>query len=174
MNKFDVLISEKEIDKKVCELAQIINDKYKNSNEVLMVCVLSGAFMFFSDLVKKINLPVKLEFIKVKSYENTASTGKVNEILFNLPDLKDKDIIIIEDIVDTGITAKYLVNRIKKDFNPKSLSFVSLFNKRSRRQVDFQPDLSGFEIDDKFIVGYGLDCDGNYRNLPYIAVINNG
>lgn len=169
--KIKTLISAEEIQIRVKEIADKINEKYKYNNELTLICVLSGSVMFFTDLVKHLDIPTKLEFIKVSSYENSASTGIIKEVLFNLPDLRGKDIVVVEDIVDTGITAKYLTDRINNDFHPRSLCFVSLFDKKCTRKIDITPDIYGFDIDNKFIVGYGLDFDGYYRNLPYVGYI---
>ena len=166
-----VLISEQEIQNKVQEIAHKLNQRYRNNDELTLICVLSGSVMFFTDVAKQINIPTKFEFIKVSSYENSMTTGIIKEVLFNLPNLEEKDVVIVEDIVDTGITAKYLIDRITNDFHPKSLCFVSLFDKKFTRKIDVHPDIYGFDIDNKFIVGYGLDYDGYYRNLPYIGYI---
>ncbi len=170
-NNIKVLISAEEIQAKVEEIADKLNKKYKDSEELTLICVLSGSVMFFTDLARCLKMPVKLEFIKVSSYEKSSTTGEIKEVLFNLPDFSGKDVVIVEDIVDTGITAKYLTERINNDFHPKTFCFVSLFDKKCTRKIDIEPDIYGFDIDDKFIVGYGLDYDGYYRNLPYTGYI---
>lgn len=172
MANLKVLYSEKEVQEKIFEIAEKLNEKYKNVEELTFICVLSGSIMFCSDLIKRINLPTQIEFVKVSSYENSMTTGIIKEVLFNLPNLKNRDVVIVEDIVDTGITAKYLIDRINHDFHPKSLCFVSLLDKKCKRQIDINPDIFGFDIDDKFIIGYGLDDEkGQGRNLPYIAYV---
>ncbi len=164
-----VLISEEEIQAKIAELAGILNEKY-NGEEVYAVCVLKGAVMFAVDLVKKLNMPIKMEFIRLSSYgSGTSTTGKVNAVDIALPDLNNKNVIIIEDIVDTGITAKFLIDFINLNFHTKSTVFCSLLDKKITRKTDVAPDYYCFDVDDKFVVGYGLDYDGHYRNLPYIA-----
>ena len=126
--------------------------------------------MFATDLVKKMNIPVKMEFIRLSSYGgNTTSSGKVNAVDIALPDLNNKNVIIIEDIVDTGITAKFLIDFINLNFHTKTTIFCSLLDKKITRKTNVAPDYYCFDIDDKFVVGYGLDYDGYYRNLPYIA-----
>ena len=166
-----VLISAQDIQTKVREIAEELNKKYKDNKELTLICVLSGSVMFFTDLAKYLEMPVKFEFVKVSSYEKTSTTGEIKEVLFNLPDFSGKDVVIVEDIVDTGITAKYLIDRINRDFHPETLCFVSLFDKKYARKTNVEPDIYGFDIDDKFIVGYGLDYDGYYRNLSYIGYI---
>jgi hypoxanthine phosphoribosyltransferase len=111
-----------------------------------------------------------MEFIRLSSYgSSTTTTGKVNAIDISLPDLNGKNVLIIEDIVDTGLTAKFLIDFIKSNFYVKSLKFCSFLNKKARRETDIEPDYYCYDIDDRFVVGYGLDYDGYYRNLPYIA-----
>lgn len=172
MSKLKVLFDENQVQEKILEIANQLNKKYENADEITFICVLSGSIMFCSDLIKRINIPTQIEFVKVSSYENSMTTGIIKEVLFNLPNLKNRDVIIVEDIVDTGITAKYLTDRINNDFHPKSLCFVSLLDKKCKRQIDIDPDIYGFNIDDKFVVGYGLDDDkGHGRNLPYIAYV---
>lgn len=166
-----VLINEEEIQRKIKELASKLNERYKNE-EVCAVCVLKGAVMFAVDLTKRLNMPVKIDFIRLSSYGNaTTSSGKVNAVDIKLPDLNDQNVIIIEDIVDTGLTAKFLIDFINLNFKTKSTVFCSLLNKKISRKVDVEPDYYCFDIDDKFVVGYGLDFDEHYRNLPYIAYV---
>ncbi len=164
-----VLISEEEIQKKIGELAGKLNSLYKGE-EVYAICVLKGAVMFAVDLVKKLNMPVKMEFIRLSSYGNgTTTTGKVNAVDIALPDLNGKNVMIIEDIVDTGLTAKFLIDFINLNFHTKSTVFCSLLDKKMTRKTEVSPDYYCFDVDDKFVVGYGLDYEGHYRNLPYIA-----
>ena len=164
-----ILITENEIQNKISQLADTLNEKFKGE-EVVAICVLKGAVMFATDLVKKMNIPVKMEFIRLSSYGgNTTSSGKVNAVDIALPDLNNKNVIIIEDIVDTGITAKFLIDFINLNFHTKTTIFCSLLDKKITRKTNVAPDYYCFDIDDKFVVGYGLDYDGYYRNLPYIA-----
>lgn len=128
--------------------------------------------MFMTDLSKSLKMPLKMEFIRLSSYgSGFTSTGKVNAVDISLPDLNDKNVLIIEDIIDTGHTAKFLMDFIKHNFKTKSLKFCSLLDKKVKREVDIDPDYHVFEVDDKFLVGYGLDYDGYYRNLPYIGYV---
>lgn len=164
-----VLIPEEKIQEKITELAQKLNSIYKDE-EVYTICVLKGAVMFAVDLVKKLTMPVKMEFIRLSSYGSaTTTSGKVNAVDIALPDLNGKNVIIIEDIVDSGLTAKFLLDFINLNFHTKSTIFCSLLDKKVTRKTEVAPDYYCFDIDDKFVVGYGLDYDGHYRNLPYIA-----
>ena len=167
-----VLYSKEQIEKKVEETARILNDFYKGE-EVIAVCALKGAVVFAVDLVRHFNMPLKMEFIRLSSYgSSTQSSGKVNAVDIKLPDLNGKNVLIIEDIVDTGLTAKFLIDFINMNFHVKSLKFCSFLDKKVARKVDVHPDYYCFEVDNKFVVGYGLDYDGNFRNLPYIGYKN--
>ena len=164
-----ILFSEKEIQEKIKEVGEEINKLY-NGEEVCVVCVLKGAVMFAVDLIKHLNMPLKLEFIRLSSYNGTTkSSGRVNAVDISLPDLNDKNVLIVEDIVDTGLTAKFLLDFLNSNFHTKSTKFCSLLDKKSARINDVEPDFYCFDVDDKFLVGYGLDDDGYYRNLRYIG-----
>lgn len=164
-----VLFSAKQIQARISELAQELNNFYYGE-EVIAVCVLKGAVVFAADLIRELNMPVKMEFIRLSSYgSSTTTSGKVNAVDIKLPDLNGKNVLIVEDIVDTGLTAKFLVDFININFHVKSLKFCSLLDKKITRKVDIEPDYYCFEVDNKFVVGYGLDYDGLYRNLPYIG-----
>ena len=169
----DVLISEEDIALRVEALGQAITDEFEGE-EVTVICVLKGAFMFCSDLVKKIELPIKLEFISLSSYgDGTTSSGNI-EIEMDLTEsISGKNVIIVEDIVDTGLTIKTLTTMLTAR-NPKTLKLASLLFKPSRNEHPAKIDYLGFEIDDKFVIGYGLDYAGRYRELPYIGVLNAG
>lgn len=171
MMEIKVLYSEQEIQEKIKELAQEMN-KFYNGEEVYVICALKGAVMFAVDLVKHLNMPLKMEFIRLSSYNGgTKSSGKVNAVDISLPDLNGKNVLIVEDIVDTGLTAKFLLDFLNCNFHTKSTKFCSLLDKKITRVTDVEPDYYGFEVDDKFLVGYGLDYDGYYRNLTYIGYI---
>lgn len=165
------LFSKEEIQNKVKEIAGEINCYYSDE-EVYVICVLKGAVMFAADLVKHLNVPVKMEFIRLSSYgSSTSSSGKVNAVDISLPDLNAKNVLIVEDIVDTGLTAKFLLDFIDNNFITKTTKFCSFLDKKCFRKTSIEPDYFGFEIDDKFVIGYGLDYDGCYRNLPYIGYV---
>ena len=169
--KINILYTEQEIQSKIKELAQKMN-KFYNGEEVYVVCALKGAVMFAVDLVKHLDMPLKMEYIRLSSYNGgTKSSGKVNAVDISLPDLNCKNVLIVEDIVDTGLTAKFLLDFLNCNFHTKSTKFCSLLDKKITRQTDVEPDYYGFEVDDKFLVGYGLDYDGYYRNLTYIGYI---
>lgn len=169
LTNIKILFSEEEIQKKIKELAVKINNDYKGE-EICVICVLKGSAPFCVDLIKRINLPLTLEFIRVSTYEAETSTGKINQLDMTLPSLDDKNVLIVEDIVDTGFTVDFLINSFKlKNKNIKSLKIVSLLNKTIARKNNVKVDYYGFEIDDKFVVGYGLDFNQKFRNLPYIG-----
>ncbi len=170
--ELNVLFTEEQIQNKIKELASKINDTYKNE-EVITICVLKGAVMFAVDLVKHLQMPIQMEFIRLSSYGNSqVSSGKVHAVDISLPDLNNKNVLIIEDIIDTGHTAKFLLDFINNNFKTRSTKFCSLLDKKISRVTDIEPDYYGFEIDDKFVAGYGLDYEGYYRNLKYIGYSN--
>lgn len=166
-----ILFDKDSIQTAIKELGERLNSDYGN-DELYLICVLKGAVMFMTDLSKHLKMPLRMEFIRLSSYgSGFSSTGKVNAVDISLPDLNDKNVLIIEDIIDTGHTAKFLMDFIRHNFKTNSLKFCSLLDKKVKREVKIDPDYYGFEIDDKFLVGYGLDYDGYYRNLPYIGYI---
>lgn len=165
------LFSEEDIQDKVKELARKINFHYLDE-EVYVICVLKGSVMFSVDLVKYLTMPVKMEFIRLSSYgSSVTSSGKVHAVDISLPDLNDKNVLIVEDIIDTGLTAKFLLDFINNNFRTRTTKFCALLDKKCSRKTDVEPDYVGFEIDNKFVIGYGLDYDGYYRNLPYIGYV---
>ncbi|MEW6481592.1 MAG: hypoxanthine phosphoribosyltransferase [bacterium] len=164
----NIFITKEEIEKKVSELALKISSDHPDG--LITIGVLKGAWVFMADLVRKLTCPVYIDFIKVSSYKGKKTTGKINLSLFPSISILKKNVLVIEDIVDTGITLSYLKEYFKSQ-EPKSLKFCCLLDKPERRKKDFTPDYIGFTIPDKFVVGYGLDCNEEYRNLPYIAVI---
>ena len=166
-----VLITENEIQNKIKELSSELNEFY-NGEDLYVICVLKGSVMFTADLVKHLKLPLNMNIIRHSSYgSGFTSTGKVNAVDISLPDLNGKNVLIIEDIIDTGLTAKFLIDFMHLNFKTKSLKFCSLLDKKETRKTDIQPDYYCFEIGNQFVVGYGLDYDGFYRNLPYIGYI---
>lgn len=169
--KFVPFISEKEIDNIVTDLANKINSAY-SGKEVFFLGVLNGAFMFSSDLLKKIDLPCEISFIKVASYSGTSSSGKVHELIGLVSDLKDKHVIILEDIVDTGLTLQKIYSMIDHD-HPSSLEVASLLFKPNAFEGTNKPKFIGAEIEDEFVVGYGLDYDGQGRNTSAIYKLEN-
>ena len=166
-----LLFSGKQIQDAIALMGQKLNNIYKDE-EVYLICVLKGSVMFMTDLAKHLKMPVKMEFIRLSSYgSGTNSSGKVNAVNMELPDINDKNVLIVEDIIDTGHTAKFLIDFINSNFKVKTLKFCSLLDKKAKRIVDINADYYCFDVDDKFIIGYGLDLDGYYRNIPYIGYI---
>ena len=167
-----VLYSQEELQKRIKELAEELNNHFKGE-DIFAICVLKGSVMFFTDLVEHLTMPLKMEFIRLSSYgSNYSSSGKVKAVNLSLPDINGKNVLIVEDIIDTGHTAKFLLDIIGHNFQTKSTTFCSLLNKKSKRVVDVDADFSGFVVDDKFLVGYGLDFEGYYRNIPYIGYVD--
>ena len=169
--KVDVLISEKEIDNRILEIADRINNDYEGE-ELTLICVLKGGVMFMCDLAKRLNLNVRLDFMSVSSYGSQTKSSGVVKIIKDLDDSIDgKNVLVVEDIIDSGNTLSYLMDILKKR-GPKSIKLCTLLDKPSRREKkDVFVDYVCFEIEDKFVVGYGLDYDQRYRNLPYIGVM---
>ncbi len=157
-----------QIQQKVRELADAISCDYEGKN-LLAVGILRGAFMFMSDLVRAIRVPLTVDFIVASSYMKESTTGEVKVHCGIREDVCDKDVLLVEDIVDTGITLNHIRERILMK-RPNSLKICTFLNKKERRVVDVPLDYVGFEIPNEFVVGYGLDYDNRYRNLPYIAV----
>ena len=166
-----ILVSEEEIDAIVTRIAAEIDRDYKDKNLVL-VCILKGSIVFMGDLMKKITVPVEIDCMKVSSYgAQTESTGNINIRLDLIrPDLPECDILIIEDIIDSGRTLKYLTDYLAFK-GARSVKTCTLLDKPSRREVEFTPDYVGREIPDEFVVGYGLDYAEGYRALPYIGIL---
>lgn len=169
-DKVDVLISEEDVEKRIKELADQINKDYEGK-EVHLICVLKGSIFFTCELAKRIKLPVTFDFMSVSSYGNqTESSGRV-KIVKDLDEaIEGKDVIIIEDIIDSGRTLSYLIDLLNAR-KPASLKLITLLDKPDRRVTDVKVDYTGFVIPDEFVVGYGLDYAQKYRNLPYIGVI---
>lgn len=162
-----VIISEEEIKTKIAEIGKEISEEYKDK-PLLFVCILKGSFVFLADLVRAVDIPAEIAFMVAKSYVGTESLGKVNITLDVAQDLSKYHVIIAEDIIDTGRTLSLIVENFKAR-NPLSLKVITLLDKPERRVVDMKADVSLFTIPDYFVIGYGLDCDEEYRNLPYIA-----
>lgn len=166
-----ILFDAENIQQEIAKLGEKLNRIYENE-ELYLICVLKGSVMFMTDLAKHLKMPVRMEFIRLSSYGSAFTTsGKVNAVDISLPDLNNKNVLIIEDIIDTGHTAKFLVDFINLNFKVKDLKFCSLLDKHVKREVNIEADYYCFEVDDKFLVGYGLDYDGYYRNIPYIGYV---
>ena len=168
--KIRVLLSEEEVDARIQEVADVINKDYEGK-DVHMICVLKGGVFFMCELAKRITRPVTLDFMSVSSYGSDTKSSGVVKIVKDLDEsLKDKDVIVVEDIVDSGRTLSYLLEMLR-DRGPASLRLCTLLDKPERRVIDVHVDYTGFNIPDEFVVGYGLDYDQRYRNLPYIGVV---
>lgn len=168
MDDIKVLIDEEKLEKRVKELAKEIEEDYKDK-EINLICILKGSIMLTCDLAKNINRNVMIDFLRVSSYENDKSKT-ISFVKGLLPDIKGKDIILIEDIIDSGKTMNFLVPLLSK-MKPNSIKVCTLLDKPSRRIIPFEADYVGFTIEDKFVLGYGMDYNQKYRNLKFIGYI---
>ncbi len=165
-----ILLSEEEVDRRIQEIGEQISRDYAG-RQVHLVCVLKGGSFFMCELAKRITVPVSLDFMSVASYGSDTKSSGVVRIVKDLDEpLVGKDVIVVEDIVDSGRTLSYLLEMLG-DRNPRSMRLCTLLDKPERRVVDIKVDYTGFCIPDQFVVGYGLDYDQKYRNLPYIGVV---
>lgn len=169
-HNISILISEDELNKRICEIGEQISKEYEGKS-VHLICILKGSIFFTCELAKRITVPVTLDFMSVSSYgSQTVSSGNV-KIKKDLDEsIEGKDVIVIEDIVDSGRTLSNLMPLLKQR-NPNSIKLCTLLDKPERREYEIDVDYNGFQIPDEFVVGYGLDYDQNYRNLPYIGVV---
>jgi len=165
----EVLVSEEAIQTKVAELGRRISDDYEGE-ELLLIGLLRGSIVFLSDLMRRLTIPVRLDFIGIQSYGLSTESGAVRLVMDLETDISERHVLVVEDIVDTGKTLSYLVQNLKAR-QPASLRMCALLDKPDRRQVPIKVDYVGFEIPDKFVVGYGLDFAEGYRNLPYVGVL---
>ncbi len=165
-----VLLPEEELNERIQTLGREISRDYEG-RQVHMICVLKGGSFFMCDLAKRISVPVSLDFMSVSSYGSGTKSGGVVKIVKDLDEsIKDKDVLVVEDIVDSGRTLSYLLEMLMAR-GPRSLKLCTLLDKPDRRVVDVNVDYTGFQIPDEFVVGFGLDYDQRYRNLPYIGVV---
>ncbi len=165
-----VLFSEEELEKRICELGKMITKDYEGK-ELIVVGILKGSNIFTSDLVRKINIPLKIDFMVVSSYGNTTESTGVVRILKDLENsVENKHLLIVEDIVDSGLTLKYLKEMLLTR-NPAGIKICTLLDKPARRKEYVNIDYLGFEVPDEFIVGYGIDYAEMYRNLPFVGVL---
>lgn len=169
-DKIRVLLSEEEVAKRIREIGDEISRDYEG-RPLHLICILKGGVFFTCELSKRISLPLTLDFMSVSSYGSDTKSSGVVKIVKDLDEsLKDKDVIVVEDIVDSGRTLSYLLEMLR-DRGPASLRLCTLLDKPERRVIDVHVDYTGFNIPDEFVVGYGLDYDQRYRNLPYIGVV---
>ncbi|MBQ4258941.1 MAG: hypoxanthine phosphoribosyltransferase [Lachnospiraceae bacterium] len=165
-----VLLTEKEVDDRIQELGEQISKDYAGK-EVHLICILKGGSFFMCELAKRISVPVTFDFMSVSSYGGDTKSSGIVKIVKDLDEsIRGKDVIVVEDIVDSGRTLSYLLEMLH-DRGPKSLRLCTLLDKPSRRVIQVPVDYTGFQIPDEFVVGYGLDYDQRYRNLPYIGVV---
>lgn len=168
--RVEVMLSEEQVDARIQAIGEQISKDYAGK-QVHLICVLRGGAFFMCELAKRITVPVSLDFMSVSSYGGDTKSSGVVKIVKDLDDsIKDKDVLVVEDIVDSGRTLSYLLEMLR-DRGPKSLKLCTLLDKPERRVIDVNVDYTGFEIPDEFVVGYGLDYDQKYRNLPYIGVV---
>lgn len=167
----NVLVTEEELKAKVADLGAQISRDYAGKN-LLLVSILKGAVVFMADLMRAVSIPCSIDFMVVSSYggTNTQTTGLVKIVKDLDADLTGKDVLIVEDILDTGVTLSNLVPMLKMR-NPSSVKICAILDKPTRRKADIQPDYEGFQVPDEFVVGYGLDYNEKYRNLPYVGVL---
>lgn len=168
--QMEVLYDREELKKKVAEMGRQITEEYQG-RELLVVGILKGAFIFMADLIREIEIPMEVDFMDVSSYGiSTSSSGEVRIIKDLEYSIQDKDVLIVEDIIDTGLTLKY-ITEVLKTRNPRSIKICCLLDKPSRRKADIHPDYAGYSIPDRFVVGYGLDYAEQYRNYPNVCIV---
>ncbi|MGE5577701.1 MAG: hypoxanthine phosphoribosyltransferase [Syntrophothermus sp.] len=166
----EILLTEAQIAEKIAEMGERISRDYAGK-DLLAIGILKGAILFMSDLIRQITIPVKTDFMAVSSYGASTKSSGIVRILKDLDEsVEGKHLLIVEDIVDTGLTLKYLVENLSSR-RPASIKVCTLMDKPARREVQIVPDYTGFQIPDKFVVGFGLDYAERYRNLPFIGVL---
>ena len=170
MSNIEVLIPEDEVRSRIKELADAISERYRG-DEVILVGILNGSVFFMTALAQLMTVPLEIDFMAASSYVGTDSTGKVLITKDLARSIEGKHVLIVEDIVDTGQTLHLLREMLQKR-NPRTLEVVTLLDKPERRKVEFEADLIGFRIPDRFVVGWGMDYNQKYRELPYIGIIN--
>ena len=169
--RVSVLLSEEEVDKRINEIGKQISKDYEGKN-IHLICVLKGGVFFMCELAKRIDVPVSMDFMAISSYGSDTQSSGVIKIVKDLDEsITGKDVLVIEDIVDSGRTLSYLLEMLK-DRKPNSLRLCTLLDKPDRRVIDVDVDYTGFQIPDEFVVGYGLDYAQKYRNLPYIGIVH--
>ena len=170
--QIEILISESEIKARINHLAKEISDIYKKSDQLVVIGLLRGSFIFIADLVRRLNLPVEVDFITVSSYGNEMESSRQVRIIKDLEtSIKNRDVLVVEDIIDTGHTLAQVL-QIMQTQKPKSLSVCTLLNKPSRREIEVTVRWTGFDIPDEFVIGYGIDYAQQGRNLPHIGFVH--
>ena len=169
--KIDVMIDEATVEARIAEIAQQLSKEYEGKT-IHIIGVLKGSVFFMCELAKRLTVPVTMDFMCVSSYGNDTKSSGVVKMIKDLDEsIEGRDVVLIEDIMDSGRTLSYLIN-ILKERKPASFKVVTLLDKPDRRVVELEPDITGFVSPDRFVVGYGIDCAQKYRNLPYIGVIS--
>ena len=169
--KIEVMIDEETVEARIAEIAKQLSEEYEGKT-LHIIGVLKGSVFFMCELAKKLTVPVTLDFMSVSSYGNDTKSSGVVKLIKDLDEsIEGRNVVLIEDIMDSGRTLSYLI-KILKERKPASFKVVTLLDKPDRRVVELEPDITGFVIPDRFVVGYGLDCAQKYRNLPYIGVIS--
>lgn len=169
--KIEVMISEEQVVARIKEIAAQLSEEYAGK-KLHIIGVLKGSVFFMCELAKHMTIPVTMDFMAVSSYGNDTKSSGIVKMVKDLDEsIEGRDVLLVEDILDSGRTLSYLSSILKKR-NPESFKVVTLLDKPERRVVDMEPDITGFVIPDRFVVGYGLDCAQKYRNLPYIGVIS--
>ena len=169
--KIEVMIDEETVEARIAEIAKQLSEEYEGKT-LHIIGVLKGSVFFMCELAKRLSVPVTMDFMSVSSYGNDTKSSGVVKMIKDLDEsIEGRDVVLIEDIMDSGRTLSYLVN-ILKERKPASFKVVTLLDKPDRRVVELEPDITGFVIPDRFVVGYGLDWAQKYRNLPYIGVIS--
>lgn len=167
-----ILFTQKQIEKRIKELAEWVNQNYKNSNNLVLVGLLKGSIPFLAQLIKNIEVDHTLDFIVASSYSGAmSSSGNIKIVMDLASDIQNKDVLIIEDIIDSGITLKKVCDNLKTR-KPKSLRIMTLLDKPMKRKANISPDIVGFEVPDEFLAGFGLDVKEKMRNVPYIGIFN--
>jgi len=169
----EVLIDETQLQKRITALGQQISTDYADCDNLLLICILKGGVMFLTDLMRHIDVPHEIDFMAASSYGRgaRASTGDVRIDMDITSSVQGRDILIVEDIIDSGYTLRFVMDTLQAR-HPNSLKLCTLLNKSSRREVDIEIAYVGFEIENKFVFGYGLDLDEKFRNLPFVGVVN--
>lgn len=169
MKNYKILLTEEQIGKRVKELGAQITADYAGKEPVI-ICMLKGAVYFFADLIKSIKIPIMIDFARLSSYKNGTVGGEMELVSNITAEIKDKDVIIVEDIVDSGKTLSYFIGLLKKK-QPKSVKICAFLDKKERREVDISADYIGFDVPCGFVIGYGLDYAEKFRELPFLAEV---
>lgn len=170
--QIDTYLSAEQIEARIREMAAQINAAYQGTSRLIVIAVLKGSFMFVADLLRHITVPCQIEFVRLASYgDGQVSSGTVRPVDLSLPSLNGEDVLIVEDIIDTGLTLHFFMDYLTSLHHTRSLRLAVLLDKVQARQKDVAVDFAGFTVGNQFLVGYGLDYAGYYRNLPFIGVV---